>query len=295
MHDISRLRVSDDGDCAAAHTVITAARSHHRPWHESPSVAELTRSLRYTLPGERLLAWLARDDDGQPVGLASVWLPDDDNTDKAWLELDVLPRARRQGVGSALLQTLLDAAVEEGRTEAVLETTAYLPGGVLDPAPAPEPADRKHPQDFFGRCGFTVQVRETVRHLELPVPPEVLDRLDPAAGGGIPGYRLVSSAGPIPSALRASYCDLANRLIVDAPSGDIEWQPDTLTPAKLAAHEQADDGIGRTRVTTLAVHEQTGQVVAYTQLLLQGTTTRSVIQEAPSCTATTAAIGSGWP
>jgi GNAT superfamily N-acetyltransferase len=270
---ITVLTSTDVADCAAAHAVTDASRRHGRPWHESGSVAELTRSLQHRPPGDRLLVWLARRG-AEPVGLASMWLPDDDNTDKAWLELDVHPGARRRGIGSALLETLVAAAAADGRSELVIGTRIPLSG---PNAPAHEP-EHEH-ERFVRRHGFTVQVHETMRHLRLPVPSELLERLDPAAGGGIPGYRVETVTGPIPAPLRASYCDVVNRLVVDAPSGEIDWEPETLTPAKLAACELADERIGRTRVTSLAVHEATGRVVAYTEIVAPGTTPRSVRQE----------------
>ncbi len=280
---ITVLTSTDAADCAAAHAVIDASRRHGRPWHESGSVAELTRSLQHRPPGDRLLVWLARRG-ADPVGLASMWLPDDDNTDKAWLELDVHPQARRRGIGSALLETLVAAAAADGRTELVINTHVPLAGPNAqahehEPEHEPVPEHEHEHERFLRRHGFTVQVHETMRHLRLPVPSELLDRLDPAAGGGIPGYRVVTVTGPIPGPLRASYCDVVNRLVVDAPSGEIDWEPETMTPAKLAACELADERIGRTRVTTLAVHEATGRVVAYTEIVAPGTTARTVRQE----------------
>src|SRR6202012_828268 len=58
--------------------------------------------------------WLARQDD-RVVGLALVSLPDKENLGQAIVDIRVLPAQRRQGVGTALLRTILPTLADEGR------------------------------------------------------------------------------------------------------------------------------------------------------------------------------------
>ena len=59
-----------------------------------------------------------------------------------------------------------------------------------------------------------------------------------------------------------------NQLAVDAPTGDIEFEAESLNPTRYQEYLDVQREQGRARLTTVAVHEATGQVVAYTDLVL---------------------------
>ena len=72
----------------------------------------------------------------------------------------------------------------------------------------------------------------------------------------------------MPEHLQESLCSVMNQLAVDAPTGDIEFEEESLTPARYRGVPRGLPEQGRVRLTTVAVHRATGDVVAYTDLML---------------------------
>ncbi len=80
-----------------------------------PDPAEELRSM---LRGSEIFAKMARvaTVDGVPAGLARIWIHHiEGNLDKGEVEIEVDPRHRRQGVGTALLGSALDVCDEHDR------------------------------------------------------------------------------------------------------------------------------------------------------------------------------------
>jgi hypothetical protein len=108
-----------------------------------------------------------------------------------------------------------------------------------------------------------------MRHLELPVADDLLDRhADHARPRWEGPYRLETHVGGVPEHLQPSLCSVMNQLAVDAPTGDIEFEEESLTPARYEEYLEVFRQQGRVRLTTVAVHRSTGDVVAYTDLML---------------------------
>ena len=91
--EIFRLDVHDDAVCARAYEVIVASKGHERPWNEPPSLAETLVEWRHVDEAERMEIWGAHDGD-ELVGVATIWLPMDDNTTMAWFDVQVDPAHR---------------------------------------------------------------------------------------------------------------------------------------------------------------------------------------------------------
>ena len=89
-------------------------------------------------------------------------------------------------------------------------------------------------------------------------------------------------------------CDASNRLILDAPTGDVEFEPESMTVEDYQTMLDHQRDTGRTMITTVAVHRETGVVAAYTDLVRPVRATRtSSSSGARSCCPSTAATGSG--
>ncbi len=196
--------------------------------------------------------------EGRVVGVATLFLSLDDNTDKIWAELDVHPDHRRRGAGSALAELLERRAREVGRPEILVEV--YLPPG----------AEGTHPYARFAAAhGYEASSTDAVRILDLPVEQDVLDRLE-ARGRErwADAYRLETHTDGLPDALVPGYCRVSNLLNVDAPTGDVDFEAETLTPERYRGYLDLERSQGRVRLTTVAVEVATGEVVAYTDLVL---------------------------
>jgi GNAT superfamily N-acetyltransferase len=250
------IDVHDDEVCARAYEVIVASKDHERPWHEPPSLAETLVEWRHVDEAEPMEMWGAWDGD-ELVGVATIWLPMSDNTSMVWHDVQVHPAHRRRAAGSALVERIVHRAGEEGRP--TLVTDLMVP-----------PESEDHPyRRFAERHGFRLSNTEIIRHLQLPVAEDVLGRQAEHARARWEGeYRLETHVGGVPPELQPSLCAVMNQLAVDAPTGDIDFEEETLTPERYEEYLALFRRQGRVRLTTVAVHEATGDVVAYTDLML---------------------------
>lgn len=255
--EVIPLDVHDDAQCRQAYDVVVRSQSFQRPWHDPSGFAEAVLMWRFVEEAERQERYVALEGD-RIVGALVVWLPMHDNRDKAWVELDVDPVQRGRGVGSALVQRAVERCRLAQRREMVAET--HLP---VD-------ADQDHPHRRFAtKSGFSLSSIEAMRHLALPVAAPTLDRLDRESAPRWQGrYHLETYVDGVPEHLQASVCDVSNLLAVDAPTGDIDYEAESMDPQRYRAYLELERQQGRSRATTVAVEDSTGEVVAYTDLML---------------------------
>ena len=153
--------------------------------------------------------------DGEVVGVAEVELPLSENVDVAWTEVNVLPGHRRQGIGRALWQSVVERAREAGRTRVGGEVSVDLvvSGAGLDSATA---------------MGAVEKHREDHLLAELPVAPAPID----------PGYDLVTWRGRCPDEHRAAYAAMRDQMNADVPTGELDLEAAVLDDARLALSEE---------------------------------------------------------
>lgn len=254
--DVELLDVTDDALCARAYEVIIASKGFERPWSESPSFEEMLVEWRHVDKAEPMEMWTAHDD-GELVGVATIWFPLQDNTWLSWFEVQVHPEHRRRGAGSALVERLVERAEQELRTTLVAEVLV------------PEESDDHPYRRFLEKHGFGLNNTEVMRHLDLPVEQALLDELaDQARPRWQERYRIETFTGLVPEELQLSLCAVMNRLGVDAPTGEIDFEEESLTPERLREYAELEQAQGRHRFTTLAIHQESGEVVAYTDLIV---------------------------
>lgn len=249
------LDVHDEALSRSAYEAMMASRTADRPWYEPPSYDEIAVDWRHHDKAEPKVMWVA-EEHGEVAGIGTLWLPMEDNTSLAWFDLHVRPESRRRGHGSALMAQIVDRSKESGRSQILTEF--HVPD-----------EDARHPYRLFmERHGFSLSNTEVIRHLDLPVPPERLDRLDSGTRPRWEGrYRMETHVNGVPEALRPTLCEVMNQLVVDAPTGDIEFEPESVTPERYAEYLGVERDQGRVRLTTVALDES-GDVVAYSDLVL---------------------------
>jgi len=81
-------------------------------------------------------------------------------------------------------------------------------------------------------------------------------------------YELSVHVNGVPPELRQGVCDASNRLILDAPTGDVDFEPESMTVEDYQVLLDQQRDAGRTLITTVALHRETGVVAAYTDLVL---------------------------
>lgn len=255
--EIRPLNRHDDAELARYHAISVAAEGFERPHAPTWGLREMCVELTDEDPTQRTDAVVAVDGD-ELVGAGIAWSPLTDNRHMSWLMPWVEPERRRQGIGSAVLAELVALAQADGRTDLAMET-AY-----------PFEQRDDHPyRRFAEKNGFQLANTEIARARSLPVDDVDLDALMGEAAEHHRGYRIETFDQPLPEELLRSFCEAYNRLAVDAPGGDLSFEPEALTPALLRHHEEQRRRQGRRMITTLAL-TATREVAAYTELVVPG-------------------------
>ncbi|CAN7296877.1 GNAT family N-acetyltransferase [Terrabacter sp. LjRoot27] len=255
--DIIPLDHDDDVMLKELFGVATRSESVSRVQPIQRTEDEFLKMVRFSFPGEREVGAVAVVE-GSPVGWSRVFFPERDNLDKCWNHLEVDPQHRGAGIGSALLEWTEEQARAGDRS--MLLTEVFVPVGDRE-----SHADREF---ALGR-GYAVSSVEIVRSLPLPVDADVLARHgDHAAEAMGDAYDLTVHVDGVPDELRQGVCDASNRLILDAPTGDVEFEPESQTVEDYETMLQHLRDTGRTIITAVAVHRESGVVAAYTDLAI---------------------------
>ena len=260
---ITPIDLADDALMSRTYAVVSAVRVFERPHVVSSPEASAIGDLRHVDEGESTHLWGIWEGDAL-VGVITAWLPLSDNTDTVWMELDVHPGHRRRGHGTRAIETIVGFARANDRTRIVTE--------------AHYPVDRAddHPYRLFAEHnGFRLGNTEMIRRLTLPVDPHLLARLGDGARAAYQGRYRVEAFTEVPRALWPSLCECMNRVGTDAPTGEIDWEPETLTPERYGGYMELDRATGRVRLTAVAIDEASGEVVAFSELALPPTITRA--------------------
>jgi hypothetical protein len=123
-----------------------------------------------------------------------------------------------------------------------------------------------HPcRAFAERRGYRLANVEVERRLDLPVSDERLTELATAAAPHHAEYRIETFVDDVPEDLIPSFCELLGLLAVEAPTGDIEFEPEIVTREAYDAMGDRLRAQGRTLYITLAI-DAAGQAVADTVL-----------------------------
>jgi GNAT superfamily N-acetyltransferase len=235
-------------------------------WSVSAAVGAADTPLVPVEPFEEMLAepsdersgrrrrWLATAG-GRPVGIAMLVLPALDNTDAAYLSLEVHPESRRRGFGRALLAVTCDRLRAEDRTHVV--------------GHGPEPLDGSGSAGvaFATAVGAERALDEICRSLELDdLGDEQLSALEDEATAYAAGYELVQWVGPCSEDIIDDIAVLTGRMSTDAPLGDLDWEPEVWDRERVREAEARTSRLGRHWVTTAARHVDSGHVVAYSDI-----------------------------
>ena len=251
--DIRPLDLTDDAQLMAAFKVLCRADELGR--EDAPRWTEKSffGYIRSTDSGERRETRVGYVD-GEAVAFGVLELFLLDNTEKCWFNVWVDPDHRRQGHGRELLEHLAAIAVADGRTELLTDTKV------------PIPEVETHPHSLFLKSlGFTHANVELVRYQTLPIDDATIQGWADQAAERHEGYRIETYGDDIPAELIPSLCLLFGQLAVDAPTGDVDFEEEVMTPERFAERQVAVKEMGRTILETLAIAPD-GTVAAQTTL-----------------------------
>lgn len=195
---------------------------------------------------------------GRVVAAGWLSLPLLDNRWRGDVQVYVPPEDRRRGHGSAMLAHLEGRIRAEGRTMVLSEVAwPYVDG-----------PDGSGPGVDFARAhGFDLALGDVQRRLTPPVPAQVLDRLASEAAQHHAGYQLRSWIGPIPDDLVEEWAELNASLGTEAPTGELDIEPENAEIASVRERERLEELQGRVSLHTVAVRRD-GRLAAYTELIV---------------------------
>lgn len=244
------IRPVDDAAALATWQAVEAASlAHDHVALPADPVEERLHVLDPTLPqaGDRTLLRLGCVE-GSPAGTIELNLPTLDNLSAITITVHVHPELRRRGHGRALLAAAMDEATALGRSKLFFE------------APSPYPAGIGPAEPLLREVGARPVLKEVRRLLDLredaPVTPV------PAPDG----YRLVQWVDRLPDEHLEDMAYLMFRMSTDAPLEDMDWEPEAWDGARYRDREAKSIACGRIRYGTLAVHEECGKAVAFTDI-----------------------------
>ncbi|MHC6230159.1 GNAT family N-acetyltransferase [Arthrobacter sp. MMS24-T111] len=235
-------------------------------------------------PYEERQLFLARIG-SEPVGLCSVTFPLRDNTATAGIEVLVVPRWRRRGIGRALLGHVEAVAHSRGRSslggfhEIPLDASGHGAGRLAAKSGAGHlPLD--HPASAFAlSAGYQLEQVERSSRLALPVAGDRLARLEAEGIARAECYTLTAWDDRCPEELVAAFARLKERMSTDAPTAGMDWEREDWDAARVRGDESALVRSGVQSSVAAAVHRPTGELVAYTVLTWRPEVPESLIQQ----------------
>ena len=270
---VTALDPHDDAGLADYHALAERAERTACPWKPGfHSLDEWRTHFRTATPDERHDLYVARTHDGTIVGGGNLNTPLLDNLDKTWAIIDVDPAQEGRGVGTALAEYAVALAARLGRSvvTAMVDIPAHSPGGAGGPS-----GPGAHPRvAWLIRRGWAVYAVDRYSQLHLPTPPDHVRDLAVEAARHHSAYEIVTFRDTIPEALRAGYCEVQNQLVVDAPSGGLDFEEERLTSEAWAERNARSRAMGRHNYFALALDG--GRVVGQTDAFLSPDATRGI-------------------
>ena len=181
--------------------------------------------------------------------VAAGWMrtPLRDNLELAELDVHVHPAHQGRGIGTSMLGHVEDQARRLGRR--VLTGLVGWPSGAgSEGAGAPGPG-------FARARGYDLALSEVQRELALPADEELLARLADEAALAHPTYTLRSWVGPVPDELLQGWAELTSSLATEAPTGELDLEPEAVSTEVVREREATTAEQGRTKYNTVAVSE----------------------------------------
>lgn len=188
------------------------------------------------------------------------------------LEIMIVPPHWETGVGQALLERLEQEARDVGRTSLIVWTLHPATGTserMLTPATgwgrvAPTPLS-----DLLAGNGYLLEQveRNSVLPLGAPLDP-VENRLTEATAFAGPDYRVVTWTLPTPAELRGGYGRVIARMATDVPSGGLDIEEEVWDEGRVMRRDAKFLAGGQTMSVAAVIHEPSGDMVAFNELVI---------------------------
>ena len=234
-----------DEEVAERVAISNVLKDEILPDDPDSSVEQAIATLRSAPERIRRFSFRARDDAGALVGVGATSIDpeNDDNPDVLWVNLSVLPGARREGLGSQLLAELVAVARAEGRTRLIGNTMGGHDAG----------------EAFAAAIGAASRQANHLNHLPLAeVDRRMLERWVEEAATRAVDYELIGWDGAVPDEHLDRWLDLV--LVMNtAPRDDLELNDFTITAEQVRDQERVMAAAGYETWVLVARHRESGE------------------------------------
>ncbi len=234
-----------------------------RPEDPPTPLNVIAQWLRSRPPGQWRVVFVARNSGsrlaGYGVGVRN--LKDTDNAHIRWSEIAVKPDHRRRGLGRKLFARVLSSFEGQGEDLTLIsETSDRVPSG----------------EAFASAIGAKPGLPMKINQLDL----RTLDRAKVAewSRAAPKGYRLECIDETVPEQFVKAYIQ-ASEGINDMPRGDIAFNDWKLTEAQIRQRESFFKQAGMTWWLLLAIDDQTGEGVGFTEVEFNALDPHAIQQE----------------
>ncbi len=253
MHidELDTATAADDvvAEVVALHDDANAADA---PWSHPGSVTRMQGLLRHGWDGEGPRFFTVREA-GRLEATGALWTSEWDNRDLAWLDVIVHPRARRTGLGSAVVARLMDHARADGRTKAGIDGWD---------TPAADAFARSH---GFERASQAINRRQLLAEVDGAL----VDKLYAEAESAAAGYDLLQITGRVPEDVIEAVSTMS-AAINDAPTDELDIEDEVFPPERMRAYEDAQLATGQRLYRLMARHRDTGVLTGHTVVAVEG-------------------------
>lgn len=207
---------------------------------------------------------------GRIVARAIIEVPAEEDSKDLWLLVEVLIEYRRNGIGSALYDRLIELA--EGTERTILQTfPMHKPSPDSAQLPSPTgfgsiPLDNPESKFLIAR-GFQLEQVERYSRLALPIEQDKLDSLYSAAKAAAGDeYRVVRWTGRTPEKYLTSMAKLHSRMSTDAPAAGLDFAEEVWDEERVVELDDLRQKSPRVMLTVAAEHVPTGELVGFSDL-----------------------------
>ncbi|WP_335987366.1 hypothetical protein [Glycomyces sp. MUSA5-2] len=244
-----------------AFAILIAAHDADTP--ENPTYPERYFRTLFThvFPGRERYWFAAVDEEGQALAWARTDFFTDDNPELAFYEQYVHPDHRTAGADALLRDHVESFCASRNRTTVLTTVSVHWEGG-------PD-RDDAVVNDLEAR-GYTRALTTVNRRSPAdPLGTETEERIyrEALAKAG-DAYEVRQWTGPVPEELVDTMCRMQTMIYSEVPMGEVEIEPEVITPEKLRAKEAVNAEEGRTKVVSVAIERATGEIQAWTELNL---------------------------
>jgi GNAT superfamily N-acetyltransferase len=259
---IDDLRADDPAAVEAAYEIARIATAADVPDFPPPCRFQHEARLRIPWPGEKVVRRVAYLD-GEPAGTFELELPQLDNVENASVGVTVAPPYRRRGVGVALFRNAVELARAEGRKRINSMSVETLPGG---------PERSAAGGAFAQEMGMKHVLADVRRTLDLAtVDPAEHDRLLAEGWARADGFSLLHWGNVTPDEHLTDIAALDSQFLAEVPLGDLTWEPEKVDADRVRRADATRTQYGIRSYQTGLRHDATGQVVAWSAIVVRRT------------------------